>query len=80
MESKPKTYLTTRPRVATAAANKGFIVRQCFNPFEPSKKAWEIDLTPESARMIAEFFRGQLDKPVPSIVQAYLDEVKGAAE
>ena len=47
-----KTFLCTRPKLASKLMAAGYKGRQTVNPWSPERTAWEFDKTPEMMEIV----------------------------
>lgn len=67
------TFLLTRPRLANLLTERGITATPCSNPFHPGRTAWLLQLTPENARFIKNWYEAEGAK-VPDKITKYLNE------
>lgn len=62
--SNTRTYFCTRPRLAQLLIDAGYSYRLCTNPWEPTRRAWQFDVTAELVKMVKHFY-AEIGKPLP---------------
>ena len=77
MESK--TFICTRPHLATLLTEAGEDVQHTVNVWNPKKSAWAVTLTERAAEMIQAYYMG-LDLPAPQFVSEYINGLKEKGE
>ena len=65
---KEKTYLCTRPRLASELIQAGQTATVTVNPWKPERTAWVFPITPELCSIVTAFFVS-LGKPIPATIQ-----------
>lgn len=74
-----RSYLCTRPRLASMLISAGIPTRKIDNPFSEEgmhQKAWDTELNDKSVQIIVGYY-AEAGKPLPASVAAYMKE--GAA-
>ena len=65
---KPKTFLCTRPQLATLLIEAGFQYEQKPNPFDRNMTAWVFPISEDLARIVSDFYT-EIGRPVPATIK-----------
>jgi hypothetical protein len=64
----PKTFLCTRPQLATILIESGFQYEQKPNPFNNQMTAWIFPINPELVGIVKDFY-ASIQRPVPAKIK-----------
>ena len=70
-----KTFLTTRPTLASFLIERGYQYRVTANPFTPGLHAWEFPITADLVSDTDSYYR-EIGKPLPRVLATYGKEGK----